>query len=227
MRTICLRKRAQSPNEKTTPRMLMNNYVSPEAIKMFRAARELTQAELASAVGVTDKAVSKWETGRGAPDISLVDPLARALGVSVAELFTGELVVNANRSANMMRSRLYVCPICGNVVHAMGEGMFHCCGEALFPLEEEEPDDAHDLHVEVTDGRFYATLDHPMTKSHYVSFVAYVTLGRFTIEKLYPEQDVAASFPIAGAGRIYWFCNQHGLFVQKTPKVERPARVVL
>ena len=87
----------------------MDNYVTGEAIKRLRAARRMTQEQLAQALGVTGKAVSKWETARGLPDITLLEPLARALGLSVPELLSGEQVVNANRAANILRSALYVC----------------------------------------------------------------------------------------------------------------------
>ena len=77
----------------------MPGYLTAETIKGLREGRGLTQRALADAVGVTDKAVSKWESGRGLPDISLVEPLAAALGVSVAELLTGDIRQNANRAA--------------------------------------------------------------------------------------------------------------------------------
>lgn len=107
------------------------SYVTAEAIKMLRERRSLTQRELAEAIGVSDKAVSKWETGRGLPDVTLVEPLARTLGISVAELLSGECMTNGNVSANMMRTRFYICPICGNVIHAIGEGAYSCCGVLL------------------------------------------------------------------------------------------------
>ena len=119
----------------------MPGYLTAETIKGLREGRGLTQRALADAVGVTDKAVSKWESGRGLPDISLVEPLAAALGVSVAELLTGDIRQNANRAGNLMRARFYVCPVCGNVVYALGEGSFSCCGVHLVPCEAEEPDE--------------------------------------------------------------------------------------
>ncbi|WP_346675916.1 helix-turn-helix transcriptional regulator [Enorma phocaeensis] len=79
----------------------MAAYLTAETIKSLRERRGLTQRALADAVGVTDKAVSKWESGRGLPDISLVEPLSSALGISVAELLTGDVRQNANRSANL------------------------------------------------------------------------------------------------------------------------------
>lgn len=201
----------------------MGRYVTAEIIKSLREGKRLTQRELASAVGVTDKAVSKWESGRGLPDISLIDALAQALGVSVAELLTGDVRENANRAGNMMRSKFYVCPICGNVVHAMGEGSFSCCGVQLMPQEAEDADedDAHRVRVERIENDWYLTLDHPMTKQHYLSFAAYVTSDTLSLKKLYPEQSPEVRFPMRGSGLLYVFCNQHGLFRLKTPRIQR------
>lgn len=201
----------------------MGRYVTAEIIKSLREGKHLTQRELASAVGVTDKAVSKWESGRGLPDISLIDALAQALGVSVAELLTGDVRENANRAGNMMRSKFYVCPICGNVVHAMGEGSFSCCGVQLMPQEAEDADedDAHRVRVERIENDWYLTLDHPMTKQHYLSFAAYVTSDTVSLKKLYPEQSPEVRFPMRGSGLLYVFCNQHGLFRLKTPRIQR------
>ena len=126
----------------------MDTYVTGAAIKNMREAKGLTQAELADKIGVTAKAVSKWETAKGLPDISLIEPIAAALGASVTELMSGETVVNGNVSANMLRAKLYVCPVCGNVIHSVGEAAISCCGVSLPPLEAEETDVTHQISVE-------------------------------------------------------------------------------
>lgn len=100
----------------------------------------MTQLQLAERLGVSDKTVSKWETGKGYPDITLMEPIANAFSVSVPELMSGNTVSNSNVSANMMRSRFYVCPVCGNVLHSMGEAVIHCHGVLLQPEEPEETD---------------------------------------------------------------------------------------
>lgn len=201
----------------------MATYITGDTIRMLREKKRYTQRRLADEIGVTDKAVSKWETGKGLPDITLMEPLARTLGVSVAELLSGECAVNANRSANMLRGRFYACPICGNVVHATGEGAFSCCGILLPALEAEECDDEHRLLIEQVEHDFYVTMDHPMTKQHYLSFMAYVTSDRVHVRKLYPEQEPEARFPIMSSGVVYAFCNRHGLFAEKARMV-RPQR---
>ena len=82
----------------------MNTYVTGTTIKQLREKRNLTQAELAEKIGVSSKTVSKWETAKGLPDISLLQPLAQALGISVIELMNGEHITNQNISANMLRT---------------------------------------------------------------------------------------------------------------------------
>ena len=67
-------------------------------ICLLRKQRGLTQAELAARIGVTDKAVSRWETGKGFPDVSLLPPLAEALGTSVTELLAGEPLTPEERA---------------------------------------------------------------------------------------------------------------------------------
>lgn len=196
----------------------MAGYLTADTIKTLREGRKLTQRALAEAVGVTDKAVSNWESGRGLPDISLVEPLAAALGVSVAELLTGDIRQNANRAGNLLRSHFYVCPVCGNVLYALGEGSYSCCGVALAPAEAEEPDEGHALVVESIEDEWYVTLDHPMRKDHYISFIAYVTTDGVTIKKLYPEQEAAARFRCGQSGIIVAYCNRHGLVSVRTPR---------
>ena len=96
--------------------------------------------ELAEKIGISSKTVSKWETAKGYPDISLLEPLASILGVSITELISGNAVSNVNVSANMLRSKFYVCPVCQNVIHTMGDTVVSCCGITLPALEAEEYD---------------------------------------------------------------------------------------
>lgn len=196
----------------------MTQYVTGAAIRALREKKRYTQKQLADLLCVSDKTVSKWENGRGYPDIALLEPLASALSVSVAELLSGQCVTNHNRSGNMLRTKFYVCPLCGNVIHATGTGVFSCCGITLPPLEVEEPEAEHTMQVTCIEQDYYVTLNHPMTKTHYLSFLAYVTSDRVQLVKLYPEQEAAGRFPRSGVGRIYAYCNQHGLFEVKAPR---------
>ena len=86
-------------------------YITGTQIKTLRENMNLTQKELADILDVSDKTISKWETSRGYPDISILPELAKALGVSVAELLTNNIVRNNNRHGNMLKTEFYVCPL--------------------------------------------------------------------------------------------------------------------
>ena len=198
----------------------MDHYVTGSVIRTLRERQGMTQAELAERVRVSDKAVSKWETGRGFPDVSLLEPLGQALHVSVPELLCGQAVVNGNRASNMLKSCFHVCPVCGNVLFSRGEAVISCCGIRLPALEAEEPDPLHEADVKSVEDEFFVTLNHPMDKSHFLSFMAYMTGDRCEIRVLYPEGSAGSRFFWRGSGWLYVFCNQHGLFRQK---ILRPA----
>ena len=193
----------------------MNTYVTSTTIKQLREKRNLTQTELAERIGVSSKTISKWETAKGLPDISLLQPLAQALGISVIELMNGQHITNKNISANMLRSKFYVCPICGNAIHCLGNTVVSCCGITLPALEAEEADDHHAVTIENVEDEHFITIHHPMTKTHYISFVAFLTSDRLQMVKLYPEGNAETRLQLRGMGYLYYCCNQHGLFKKK------------
>ena len=193
----------------------MNTYVTGTTIRQLREKRNLTQLELAEMIGVSSKTVSKWETGKGLPDISLLQPLAQALGISLIELMNGEPIINKNTSANMLRCKFHVCPVCGNVIHSTGNALISCCGITLPPLEAEEPDEDHGITIETVEDEHFITVHHPMTKEHFISFIAFVTSDRIQLVKLYPEGNAETRLQLRGMGYLYWYCNRHGLFLRK------------
>lgn len=186
-------------------------YVTGEVIRELRKNKKMTQIELAERLVVSDKTVSKWETGRGLPDISILEELAGCLGISVAELLTGDVATNQNHSANMRKTSFYVCPVCGNVIASAGEGHFSCCGITLPPLEAEDDSVDHKINVETIDGELFVSLQHAMTKKHYISFFAFATSDRIQLVKLYPEQNAECRFMMRGHGTLYAYCNRHGM----------------
>jgi transcriptional regulator with XRE-family HTH domain/desulfoferrodoxin (superoxide reductase-like protein) len=190
----------------------MDNYVTGAAIRSLRETKRLTQEELAERIHVSSKAVSKWETGKGFPDISLLEPLAQALGISVIELLSGEDISNVNRSSKLTRGKFYVCPVCGNVIRTIGEAVVSCCGITLPPLEAEAADAEHGIRVEIVEDEYYVSVDHPMTKDHHISFLAAVSDQGVQFVKLYPEGSAEARFRIINVRKLYAYCNRHGLF---------------
>ena len=193
----------------------MNTYVTGTTIRQLREQRKLTQSELAKEIGVSSKTISKWETARGLPDITLLQPLSQALGISVIELMSGQQIANRNRSANLLRGKFHVCPLCGNVIHCSGNTLVSCCGITLPPLEAEEPGDDHAVTMETVEDEHFLTVHHPMTKTHYISFIAFVTDDRVQLVKLYPEGNAQTRLQLRGKGCLYYYCNRHGLFQMK------------
>ena len=190
----------------------MDNYVTGAVIKKLRENKKMTQEELAQKIFVTSKAVSKWETGKGFPDVGLLESLGKALDVSVIELVSGEDITNLNKACNMAKGKFYVCPVCGNVIQTTGEAVISCCGITLPPLEAEAPDAEHSLKVETVEDEYYVTMNHPMTKEHYISFIAAISDQGVQLVKLYPEGNAEARLKISRVKKLYAYCNRHGLF---------------
>ena len=193
----------------------MNTYVTGITIKTLREKKGLTQTELADILGVSSKAISKWETAKGLPDISLIEPLANALSVSVMELMTGNTVINKNISSNMLRSKFYVCPVCNNIIRTVGDAVISCCGITLPPLDAEDTDENHQITIKKVEDEHFVTVNHDMTKEHYISFVSYLTSDRVQLVKFYPEGNAETRLNFRGSGVLYIYCNKHGLMKYK------------
>lgn len=186
-------------------------------IRKLRLEHGMTQKTLAEAIGVSDKAVSKWERGFGSPDVSLLNALSSAFGINVENLLTGSLHANEIDGGNMKRIRFYVCPTCGNILTSTGVSDISCCGRKLTTLAAAPADGEHMPEVAFTDGEHYITFPHTMTKDHYLSFVALVHYDRMILVRLYPEQDAALRLPKINGAKLYTYCTQHGL-IQATIK---------
>lgn len=190
----------------------MNQYITGLTIKRLREKNKLTQNELAEKLSVTDKSISKWETGRGYPDITLIEDIAKVFNVSITELFSGDTIENKNVSANVEKIKFYVCPICGNIITSIGETMVSCHGINLKPLEAEASDENHQIDVSRVEDEYYVNINHIMAKNHYISFIAAVSKDRLQLVKLYPESSAETRFKISGVNKIYYYCNKDGLY---------------
>lgn len=190
----------------------MNQYVTGAVIKELREKNNMTQLQLADGLGVSDKTISKWETAKGYPDITLLEPIAEAFSVSVTELLSGNAVYNSNVSANVLKSKFYICPICGNVIHSMGEAVINCHGILMAVAKPEETDENHKIFIEQIEDEYYVRIEHNMTKNHYISFIAAESSDRIQMVKLYPEGNAEARFKLSGVKKILFYCNRDGLF---------------
>ncbi|WP_124064871.1 helix-turn-helix domain-containing protein [Clostridium sp. E02] len=181
-------------------------------ILKLRKEKGMTQKELADMMYISDRTISKWERGIGCPDVSLLHELSRILGVNIEKILAGDLEANDTDRGNMKKIKFYVCPTCGNTLYDIGEAQISCCGRKLVSLIAKNEDSEHELVVDRTDGEMYLTLQHEMTKGHFISFVAYVLDDRVLFIKLYPEQTVQVRFSPMQRGELYFYCTKNGLF---------------
>ena len=114
----------------------------------------------------------------------------------------------------MKQTNFYVCPNCGNVITAMADAAISCCGKKLKAIEPQKAADEEKLNAEIADNQLYITADHPMTKEHYIAFVALLTGDSLILKKQYPEWDLQAHIPDKKHRKLLWYCTQHGLFYQ-------------
>jgi transcriptional regulator with XRE-family HTH domain len=184
-------------------------------IASLRKEKELTQKELAYSMNISDRTISKWERGVGCPDVSLLNELSKILGVDISAILSGDLDPNGKDVGNMKNIKFYVCPICGNTLFSSGEAYIFCCGRRLAMLNENAASENHIMIVAEIEDDYYITIDHDMTKAHFVSFVAFIGYDRILLIKLYPEQNAEARFPKMPGYKLYAHCNEHGLWEQK------------
>ncbi|MBE6817727.1 MAG: helix-turn-helix domain-containing protein [Ruminococcaceae bacterium] len=192
----------------------MNNYVTGSVIRSLREGKGMTQEQLAQKLFLSSKTISKWETGNGFPDINLLEPLAAALDISVIELLNGETIRNTNAASDIVKCRWYVCPVCGNVIQSTGDAVVSCCGITLPALCAEPAGAEHAIAVQPVDGEYFVQVEHAMSKTHYISFLAAVGDNSVQLVKLYPEGSAQAHFRKSRVKIIYAYCNHHGLFAK-------------
>lgn len=185
----------------------------------LRKEKEMTQKELADAMNISDRTISKWERGTGCPDITLLRELSDILGVNIEKILAGDLEPNETDGGNMKRIKFYACPTCKNTLFSTGEAELYCCGRKLNALVSQQDDESHGIVVNEVEDDLYILLQHDMTKEHYISFVAYAAYDRILFIKLYPEQAAEVRFPKMCRGDLYLYCTKHGLIKKGKSRV--------
>lgn len=192
----------------------MDNEKIGQLICTLRKGKGMTQKQLADALFLSDRTISKWERGIGCPDITLLPQLATLLDIQIENLLTGEINPNDLVGGNMKNSSYYVCPSCSNIGLATGNFTVSCCGRKLEPLVAVKATDEQKLNVEEIDMQWSISAEHPMTKDHYVSFIALATGDQIQLYKQFPEWALQATVPRKKHGKLIWFDTRDGLFYQ-------------
>ena len=183
-----------------------------DTIKTLRKRAGLTQVQLAEGIGVSSKTVSKWETGRGFPDVGIIQELAKVLNTTSDVLLCGNAKTNTKKTKDMKKLSVYHCLICNSLVYKIGNGNLSCCGNLLEAENAKEVDDEHRIEIESIEEDYYIRIDHQMTKNHYIEFVSYVAYNKMEMILLYPEQEPAVRIPKMYGGKFYFYCTKDGLF---------------
>lgn len=192
----------------------MDNVKIGRLILRLRKENNMTQLQLAEKMGISDKAVSKWERGLGCPDIELITQLAEIFNVDLEKLLSGDIEINSVLGGNLKKICFYVCPVCGNIITSVSETGVSCCGKKLKALPPEKAEETNRLSVEIIENEFFISSEHEMTREHYISFIAFLTGDTLILRKQYPEWNLQTRFPFFSHGRLIWYCTQHGLFYQ-------------
>lgn len=116
--------------------------------------------------------------------------------------------------------RFYKCTICGNTIGLIHGDMTHieCCKKQMEQLVANSTDADVEKHVpiyeKVEDELVVkvGNIEHPMTKEHYIMWIAQVTDNKTTRVRLYPEQSTETRFPYIKNSTMYAYCNLHGLW---------------
>ena len=181
----------------------------------LRTEKGMTQKELANAMNISDRTISKWERGLGCPDVSLLSELSQALSVNIEKILSGDLTPNEKDRGDMKKIRFYVCPTCGNVLFSTSEADISCCGRRLAMLDIRKEGAGHSMVVEEIENDYFVTIDHEMSKAHYISFVALAGYDSILLIKMYPEWNAEIRFPQVRGDRLFAYCVKHGLWEQK------------
>ena len=190
----------------------MNAEKTGSLIRSLRIKKGLTQKELAQMICVTDKAVCKWEKGRGCPNITLISQLSKVLEVDIQSILQGYLDKNKKIGENMNHLKFYKCPTCGNLVTSIKSVELSCCGNKLSPVSAQtRSDPEYQPVIQEFDGQYSIKFNHPMTKSNYISQVIVVRYDQIMTVNLYAEAEAIITIPQVRGIRLFVITNKSEL----------------
>ncbi len=185
-----------------------------DVIAYLRKENNWTQKQLAEQLNVSDRTISKWERNVGMPDISFLPNLANLFQIDIESLLKGSLQINQFVGGNMKNTKFYVCTHCQNVITATSTVDVICCGRKLESLVPQKAEEHQQLIVSEVDGEWYISSHHPMTKEHYISFIAAMTGDQLQLIKQYPEWALQVRIPKKKYMKICWYDTKDGLLYQ-------------
>lgn len=122
-------------------------------------------------------------------------------------------MTGGNKMANF-----YYCAECGNVFTSERKASVNCCGQEWKALEvsANEPNEKHQLDEVKENGKTIYKSHHVQDEGHYFPFMAFESeCGCLKIKTFKPGDTVKICVPEGKHGKLYWFCNLHGLYVKE------------
>jgi len=193
----------------------MNAEKTGKLIYDIRTKKGLTQQQLADRINVSNKAICKWETGRGCPDITLLPELSKALEVDIQSILVGELPTRRYIGGDLKNLTFFRCADCGNLISITSPAEISCCGNKLKGINlRKEGKSLPDLNATVleTDNQFYLTFDHPMEKGNFIAAIFAIYYDRIITIPLYPEQEPAVTISQIGGCKMYALDDKGQMF---------------
>lgn len=190
----------------------MNAEKTGNLIRSLRKKKGLTQKELAQMLCVTDKAVCKWEKGRGCPNITLISQLSKVLEVDIQSILQGYLDKNQKIGENMNHLKFYKCPTCGNLITSIKSVELSCCGNKLSPVSAKTSNESKFKPIiQEFDGQYSLKFNHPMTKNDYISQVIVVRYDQIMTVNLYAESEAVITLSQVRGLRLFVVTNKSEL----------------
>ena len=184
-------------------------------IRSLRKEKGMTQKELAEKLNISDKTVSKWERGKGIPDISTIPVLSDIFGIEIEKMLQGEINSNDFFVGNMEETKYYVCPECGNIITSVEEVSISCCGRRLKNIVPKPVGNKGKLEFFKKDTGYDISNAYPMTKDDYISFISIIAKDRGLLIKTYPEWEKLYHISCFEEGIVIWYSKKEGLLYQE------------
>jgi desulfoferrodoxin (superoxide reductase-like protein) len=107
----------------------------------------------------------------------------------------------------------YYCPECNNLIVSEKEIEVSCCGKKLDSLELKDCNERHQILADKVEDEYFVHMNHPMTKEHFMPYLAAVREDGVEIKKFYPEENCETRFKMSKVQGIVAVCNLHGGFL--------------
>ena len=193
----------------------MKNPAELKASDIFRMLRKklnMTQEELASELGVSNKTISAWEMGSRSIPAEKMNEIAEKSDTSITDLYREH---KKKLTGATEYGYIYICKKCGNIIAAKFPVDIVCCGLKLKATSVNNLYDKDAFTAEISENRIKLTITHAMEKKHHLTHAFYISESSANLQNIENIEREQIFFPYQGPGIIGVVCSIHGLFAIK------------